>query len=368
MMNMGKRNGVTILTAAVFALVAFGCGGKSAEKAAEKTAPLVSVEELKVASPTQQIVLSGQLRARHETALGFRVAGKIATRDVDAGRTVLAGEILFTLDAADYQLKVDAMKAAEVAAKARYDNASDELARHKRMLEKELVSPAQYDRVKSAYDQAKAGYDAAVSARVNSENDLSYTKLVADGPAIVSEVLADVGQVVGAGMPVVLTARADEVEAEAYIPEKFAAQVKIGDKAGIRVGALGETRYEGTIREIAGSADPRTRTYRARIGFAKSPSNLKLGMSADVMLAVPLARPGVLVPPEAVCDGDAPHVWVLSAESSVERREVVIEGAQDGVFIVSGVRPGEKLVVEGARFLKGPQKVRTVDGEHSAAK
>lgn len=359
---MGRISHKGILTVSMLGIAALvaGCGKNEGGKASFKTEPLVSVTQLKEAAPTQLVTLSGQLRARHESALGFRVAGKIATRNVDAGRLVKAGEVLFTLDPANYQLKVDAMKAAEVAAKARYDNASDELARHRRMLEKELVSQAQFDRVQSAYDQAKAGYDAAVSARVNAENDLNYTALTADGPSIVSEVLADAGQVVAAGTPVVMTARIDEIEAEAYLPEKYAALVKVGDKASVRVGALGDARYEGTVREVAGMADPRTRTYRARISFAKVPAALKLGMSSDVLLNVPLANPGVLVPPEAVCDGDAPHVWILGADSQAVSCPVTVEGAQEGQFIVSGVRAGEKLIVEGARFLKDPQKVRTV--------
>jgi len=365
-MTKQVQRGIISFVVLGFAAAIVGCGGDGKRGAAEKTSPLVSIATVKDAEPAQLVVLSGQLRARHETSLGFRVAGKIATRNVDAGQTVKKGDVLFTLDAADYQLKADALTAQEVAAKSRYDNASDELARHQRMLDKELVSQAQFDRVKSAYDQAKAGYDAAVSARVNAENDASYTKLVADGPAIISEVLADVGQVVGAGTPVTTTARLDEIEAEAYLPEKYAAQVKLGDKAAIRVNALGETRLEGEVREIAGTADPRTRTYRARIGFKKAPEAIKLGMSADVLVNVPLARPGVLVPTEAICDGDTPHVWVLGADSQAVRCDVRIEGAQDGQFIVSGVKSGEKLIVDGARFLKGPQKVRTVGESHSA--
>jgi membrane fusion protein, multidrug efflux system len=368
MTKLGQR-GVVIIAVGVFVVAAVGCGDGDKSVAAVKTPPLVSVTQVKDAAPTQLVILSGQLRARHETSLGFRVAGKIATRNVDAGQSVKKGDVLFTLDAADYQLKVDAMRAQETAARAQFTNASDELGRHKRMLAKELVSQAQFDRVKSAYDEAKAGLDAAISARVNAENDASYTKLVADGPAIISEVHADVGQVVAAGTPVTTTARIDEIEAEAYIPEKYASQVKIGDKASVRVNALGETRLEGSLREIAGVADPRTRTYRARVGFNKAPEILKLGMSSDVLINVPLAAPGVLIPPEAICDGDVPHVWILGADSQAVRCDVKIEGSEDGAFIVSGVKSGETLIVEGARFLKGPQQVRTAGGvQNSAAK
>jgi RND family efflux transporter MFP subunit len=357
------RNGVVTLAAVGFAVVAVGCGGNKVSDV--KADPLVSVTKVRDAAPAQRIALSGQLLARHETALGFRVAGKIATRNVDAGQLVKAGDVLFTLDASDYKLKADAMRAQETAAKSVLDNASAELGRHQRMLEKGLVSPAQFDRVQHAYDEANAAYAAATAARVNAENDLNYTKLVADGPAIVSEVQADVGQVVAAGVPVTTIARADEIEAEAYIPEKYAPRLKIGDKAAIGISALGGQLHEATVREIAGGADPRTRTYRARFEFKNAPAILKLGMSADVMIDVPLASPGVLVPPEAVCDGETPHVWILGANNEAVRADVVIEGAQDGQFIVSGVKSGESLIVEGARFIKKAEKVRTV-GESRA--
>jgi membrane fusion protein, multidrug efflux system len=335
-----------------------GCGKENANVVNVKKPPLVSVISVQKADPAQKIVLSGQIKARHETALGFRVAGKIATRNIDAGQTVKAGEVLYTLDDTDYELKVNAMRAAENAAKAVLDNARDELGRHQRMLDKQFISQAQYDRVKSGFDQAQAGYDAAVAARKNAENDASYTKLVGDQPAIVSEVLADVGQVVSAGMPVMMLSDTSDVEAEAYIPEKYASQIKIGDASIIRVSSAGSDSYEGSIREIAGMADPRTRTYRARITFRKTPQNLRLGMSANVVISVPLRNHGVIIPPEAVCDGDKPHIWIVGSDGTATKRDIQIEGIQDGSFIVSGVSEGENVVIDGARFIYAAEKVR----------
>jgi RND family efflux transporter MFP subunit len=342
-----------------------GCGKDESQSASVKVPPLVSAIEARTAASTQSVVLSGQLRAQHETALAFRVAGKIATRNVDAGQSVKAGDVLFTLDDTDYNLRLTAMRAQESAAKAVLDNANQELARHQRMLEKQLISQAQFDRVSHSCVEAKAGYDAAVSARKNAENDSHYTKLVADSPAIISEVLADVGQVVGAGTPVLMTARDNEIEAEAYIPEKFASLVKIGDAAAIRVNAVGNAT--GVLREVAGMADPRTRTYRARIAFKNPAAELRLGMSADVTLQVPLAKSGVLVPADAICDGHGMpvHVWVIGTDGVARIQNIATEGVQNGMFIVSGVNPGDKIVVDGARFLTTPGKVR-VAGEDSS--
>jgi membrane fusion protein, multidrug efflux system len=344
------------------AALAVGLAGCKKENAAPenvKQPPLVSVIAARNADSAQKVALSGQIKARHETALGFRVAGKIATRAVDAGQTVKAGDLLYTLDDTDYELKVNAMQAAETAAKSKLDNANDELGRHQRMLDKALISQAQYDRVKSGCEQAKAGYEAACAARKNAENDAGYTKLVADGTAIVSEVLADSGQVIAAGMPVLMLSQTNEVEAEIYIPEKYASLVKIGDAASIHVSSVGTGAYEGYLREVAGNADPRTRTYRARVAFKETPQNLRLGMSADATISVPLSKPGALIPPESVCDGDKPHVWIVGADTVAQKRNIEILGVQNGRFIASGVGEGESIVVEGARFLSTPEKVRT---------
>ena len=352
------------LAAGVVASLLAACG-REETGAGVKVAPLVSVTDAVPAAKAQRIVLSGQMKARRESPLGFRVAGKIASRSVDAGQAVKAGDVLFTIDDADYQLKVSAMRAQEEAAKARYDNAAQELERHKRMLEKQLVSQAQFDRVQSGCNQALGAYDAAKSARENAENDASYTKLKADADGIVSEVLAEAGQVVGAGMPVCLLTRTGETEAEVYLPEKYASKIVVGDSAFVRVSATSSTWNDATVREIAGMADPRTRTYRTRVSL-NSTIESRMGMSCDVAVLVPLPRPGVLVPPEAVCDGAHPHVWLVSPDLTASRRDVVIEGVQDGAFIVSGIETGRKVVVDGARFLTADGKVRLAPSDSSA--
>ncbi len=333
------------------------------DKAAEsvKMAPLVSAVEAREAAPAQKIVLSGQVKARQESPVGFRVAGKIARRSVDAGQAVKKGEVLFALDNADYLLKVSAMKAQEEAAKARADNAAQELERHKRMLEKELVSQAQYDRVQSGFEQAQGAYLAAKSARENAENDASYANLTADADGIVSEVLADAGQVVGAGMPVCILARVGDCEAEVYLPEKYASRVKVGDAALVRVSAVSTQWNDAVVREIAGMADPRTRTYRARLSFTGVVP--RLGMSCDAAVNVPFEAPGVLVPPEAVCDGEHPHVWIVGEGDVARKKSVVIEGVQDGCFVVSGVEKTSLVIVDGARFLTSDGKVRLAPSE-----
>jgi len=345
-----------------------GCdkGGTSVEN--NKNSPLVSAIETELAEPTQKIVLSGQIKARHETALGFRVAGKIATRNVDAGQTVKPGDVLYTLDDTDYNLQVNAMRAQETAAKAVLDNAAQEFSRHERMLEKQLVSQAQFDRVQHSYAEAKAGYESVVSGRKNVENNSRYTKLVADSAAIVSEIYADAGQVVSAGTPVLMLSQTNDIEAEAYIPEKYISALSMGDAVTIHVPSANDSDSEGTLREIAGMADPNTRTYRARICFKKAPATLRLGMSADVTISVPLPRYGVLVPPDALCcdDNSSIHVWVVDKNNFTELREIHPDGVQNGMFVVSGINPGEKVVIDGARFLTEPIKVRIAENEASA--
>lgn len=346
------------------ALLLFSSCGREENAQSVKVAPLVSAVEAREAAPAQKIVLSGQVKARTESPLGFRVAGKIAQRGVDAGQSVRKGDLLFRLDNADYLLKVSAMKAQEEAAKARADNAAQELERHKRMLEKELVSQAQFDRVQSGCEQAQGAYLAAKSARENAENDASYTNLTADADGIVSEVLADAGQVVGAGMPVCILARAGEFEAEVYLPEKYASRVRVGDVALVRVSAVSAVWNEAKIREIAGMADPRTRTYRSRLSFTGVVPHL--GMSCDAAVNVPFEAPGVLVPPEAVCDGEHPHVWIAGDDSVARKTSVVIEGVQDGCFVVSGVEKASRVIVDGARFLTADGKVRLASPEAAA--
>lgn len=293
---------------------------------------------------------SGEVRARTETVMGFRIGGKLVERAVDAGAQVGKGQVLARLDPADQQLAIAQTEASRALAAA-------ELKRTQELRAKNFVSAAALDAKESA---AKAAEAQASLAR----NQAGYATLVADAPGVVAAVLAEPGQVLGAGQGVVRLARDGEREVAIAIPESRVMAFKLGAEAAVSLWAnqgAGESRktYRGVLRELSPAADPATRTFAARVRILDADASLALGMTAAVSFNREQAGQ-IVVPLAAILQqGDQASVWVIGADGTLGQRPVEVERFTDaGAVIRSGLAAGETIVAAGAFKMVQGEKVR----------
>ena len=289
---------------------------------------------------------SGEVRARHESTLGFRVGGKLIERLVDVGARVRAGQPLARLDPADARL-------AASQAEANAELAEAELRRARDLQAKSFVSQAALDARITAAKAARAQAQLAA-------NQATYTTLYADKAGVVAAVLAESGQVVSAGQAVLRVARDGEREVAIALPEGALASVRPGSAATVGLWADGKT-YAGRVREIAPVADTATRTFIARVSLFGAEAALPLGLTASVSFAA--AHPDRMVVPLAALfqRGDRPAVWVLGEGDAVTLREVRVERyADDGAVLGGGLKEGERIVAAGAFKLIEGEKVRAI--------
>ena len=355
---------VSARTVALFAALATGlalAGCKKeevADKASEAVRPVKTIT-VAAAGETRVMRYSGSVRARVETALGFRVPGKIVARNVDIGARVEAGRVLARLDPTDLELALKTAEANVVAARSRVKVAEDSRARARALNTKGFVADANLDRAQLDADQATAALEATLSARDQAANQMAYADLVADAEGIVTDIRADVGQVVAAGTPVAVLARDGEKEVAIAVPEQDVVRFAKDQAVEVRFWADAELRLAGRVREIGGSADPASRTYAIRITLPPD-ARVRLGMTATVEARVPVAAGSVVIPVAALGGAPgAPRVWVLDEPtSSVQPRDVVLGPvAADGVRVLEGLKPGDRVVVAGVQFLTPGKKV-----------
>ena len=164
-------------------------------------------------------VYTGEVRARHETDLSFRVGGKLVARLVEVGDRVRPGQLLARLDPQDLRLSAEAARDQLVAAEAERSLARAELERARQLLAKKFVSEAVLDSRVTAVDAAEARVRQARAQSELSSNQAAYSTLRAEQPAVVLAVLADRGEVVGAGQAVLRTAHETEREVLIHVPE-----------------------------------------------------------------------------------------------------------------------------------------------------
>jgi len=136
----------------------------------------------------------GTVRPRIESDLGFRVAGKVAKRLVEVGTLVEAGQPLALLDEADLALQAEQAAAELSAANGVMSQATAAEARAKELRQKGWSTDAQLDQAKAAADEARARLNRAERSVELTKNSLSYARLVADAPGVVTATLIEPGQ------------------------------------------------------------------------------------------------------------------------------------------------------------------------------
>ncbi len=258
---------------------------------------------------------TGVLGARVQSDLGFRVAGKIVQRLVNAGQQVKAGQPLMRIDETDLRHASTAKRNAAAAARASVTQLVPDERRYAKLLSQGWVTRQRYEQAKAASDAAKAQLAAAEAEARVSENEAAYSVLVADADGTVMETLGEPGQVVSAGQTVVRLAQAGPREAVVALPETI--RPAIGSTAQASVYGGDGRRYTAHLRQLSDSADGRTRTYEARYVLDGAASAAPLGATVTIRLASTANRPEVQVPLGAVFDGGRKTgVWVFDNATS----------------------------------------------------
>ncbi len=311
---------------------------------------------------------SGDVRARVESRLGFRVGGKIVSRKVDVGSTVKRGQVLMQLDPQDFELAQAQANAGLRAAESNRDLARAELKRYQELRAKNFVSQAVLDAKETAYKAAQASFEQAQAGYRNQTNQAGYTTLVSDVDGVVTGVDAEVGQVVAAGSPVVRVAKTGDKEIVIGIPEDKVDALRRVSDVRVRTWANPNQIIPGTLRELSPVADPATRTYTAKISIPNAPDGIKLGMTAYVAFAGKTANEMIKLPLTALFqDKSSTAVWVVE-NGSVKLAPIQVGGTSgNDILVAGGVAPGQTIVTAGVNLLKPGQKVKIL-GDESIAK
>lgn len=342
------------------------------ETAPERQAPLVVTAVVEAGGDASR-QLTGEVRARVDSALGFRDGGQIVERAVQRGQQVRRGQVLARLDSADAALGAAEAGAQAVAAE-RAVTAARAAATRAVADEKRLASLVGAGGISAqVYEQAKAAADAstadlaAADARLaaaraaanRAGNQQRYATLIADADGVVVELLAEPGQVVQPGDPIVRLARAGGRDAVVPVPEAQRRSLPRQATATLYGDAR---RFAATLREVSGAAEAATRSFEARYALAGGEA-LPPGSTVTLTMGAgdPGFRAGMLaVPIGALIDrGRGANVWIVGRDNEVSLRPVKVAAIRDeSALLASGVRVGERVVALGAHMLSNGQRIR----------
>ena len=351
----------TLLSAVCLGLFFMGLAGCAKKEAAP--APdirSVRVEQIGATHAQSGTRYAGEVRARFETDLAFRVGGRITARRAEVGSRVVAGQLIATLDPQDYALAASAANSQRKAADAEARLAQQDLARFTQLREQNFISQAELDRRTSTTKTTLARAQQLRDEATRQANQRAYTRLSAPYAGVITRINAEPGEVVAAGQAVAQLASTGELDAVINVPENELAQLKIGQPLSISLWASPGKTYAGTLREMSPVADPVTRTYVARVAFAQPDREVKLGMTATVSRHT-TAGASLSVAQTALFRVDGqPQVWVVNPATQTVAPRAVRLGSLVGerATVTAGLASGEWVVTAGVHKLAPGQQVK----------
>jgi RND family efflux transporter MFP subunit len=298
-------------------------------------------------------------KASQQSDISFKVGGQLLKINVVEGAPVKKGDLIAEIDPRDYRI-------AEQSARARYNQAKADAERYKRLWEKGSVAKSDYDSKYAAYMEAKSAWEDAV-------NNLNDTKLKAPFDGFYGPKLAEVGQEVKPNQKITSLSNLNQIEVATIIPERLAVRYKDFDSFQVEFDAYPGQKFNATLKEMA--KVPTAEGYPLRLYLThdnvNSDTKITAGMSCRVNIKLKTSGSNLnelIIPFSAVFEGETdkvPSVWILEGKDTltVKKQHVKLGGfaGKNDVKIESGLKPGQRIVIAGAKRLIEGQKVKILD-------
>lgn len=341
-----------LVASAAFALVAGKARISDDPRTAIQTLPVGKVQEVARFEST----FTGVIEPRVLSPMGFRVSGKVVKRYVDKGQSVKKGDPLMSLDPTDYALSATVAAEQLNADKAIKHQTEADRERFQAVVGDGAVSQSKNDATTAAADVSAANVLAAQSQQQIADNAKTYTTIYAEADGLIVDTMAEPGQVVSAGQPVVQLAFAGAPEAVVNLPES----VLIDSNTTATAYLLDDesTPLKAHLRQMAAQADPILRTFEARFPLDGRPRGVRLGSTVTIKLS--RASNAFQVPLGALLNrGQGYVVWQFDPKTSTvkDRRVTVQRITEDDAIISDGLSEGEQVVLAGAQRLQDGQKI-----------
>ena len=375
----------------------------------------VRIADVEIGTIVESISATGSVFACRESRIYAKVAGRIEEIAVDEGDRVLEDQILVRLEQQDFMLAqrravaaVDTAKAAlrqlragargedikgtEAAllqAKASLEEAKSDFERVGKLHEEAVASQQMFDSAKARYEVARQAVRIAseqlkksksgptaedlqvAEARVReaevgleiAEQQLLDSTILAPFAGIVAEKLMNEGEMVSAMSAMAILRLVDTkiVKVEATLPEKELNRIRIGLDAQVKVDAYRDEQFSGRIRQISPVVDPVSRSFKLTIEIPNTDFRLKPGMFAGVNILSKQHEKAHIIPRSALSANNGEH-WVFVVKDGMAERRQVTLGLQTETTleILSGLQPGEQVIIEGNYGLDNGARVRIV--------
>jgi len=351
----------TILVAALLGIGSAALSSCEKQATNEVKPRRVETVVVKAAPVAKTSSITGEISARVQSDLSFRVSGRIVERLVDVGASVKAGQALARIDAEEQKADLDVATANLQSAEAQQTQAQLAFDRQQNLFKTQVTTRADLDQAQEALLTAQGSVKSAQAQLDTARDALSYTELRADADGVITARNAEVGQVAQAAQRIFTLAHEGPRDAVFNVFESLYLGRKLENNVTVSLLSASSRKVDATVREISPTIDSSTGTIRVKVG---------LEGATDMPLGAPVVGSFRSVPQDTIelpwsamaSKGGEPAVWIVDpSSSSVSIRSVDVSNYETGRFAVrSGVSPGEIVVADGTKFLR-PGEVVTYD-------
>ncbi|HKE09698.1 MAG TPA: efflux RND transporter periplasmic adaptor subunit [Candidatus Acidoferrum sp.] len=340
----------------LLALAVGGCGTKSATVNAGGDAPaqvqVQLIESKRITNTTEYLAL---LKSRHSASINPQVEGYITKIYVKSGDRVAAGTPLLQIDPLKQEATVNSQEASRLAQESNVNLARTNLDRAKKLWEAGVIAKADLDNAQTNYDTAMAQLKSLEHQVEQQKVELRYYKVSAPMDGIVGDVPVRMGDRVTVATLLTTVDEPGALEAYIYVPADRARDLRMGMPVKL-LDEAGNLRADTQITFISPQVDSETQTVLAKAAVPNAKGNLRIAQQVRAQVIWGNA-PGPVVPVLAVTRINGQYfVFVAEKEAkgSVARQKMVKLGDVVGndYAVVSGLQPGDHLIVSGAQFLQ----------------
>ena len=338
-------------------------------------APEYAVIEAQATTANLKNSYPATIRGKQDVEIRPMVSGFITKLHVDEGSVVKKGQVLFTIDQVQYQAAVKTAEASVATAKAALQTQELTTQNNRELNKRGIVSDYQLSTSENQLAQAKASLAQAEAALVNAKRNLEYTEVTSPSDGIVGEIPYRIGSLVSASMATPMTTVADNSEMFAYFSmteRQLLSMVREGgttkeilDKLpSIQLQLIDGSIYpdSGRVATISGVIDPTTGSVSMRALFPNEHNILRSNSTGNVIFPNPMQNV-IMIPQSATTEiQDKRFVYVVQADNTVKNTEIKTFTLDDGknFFVTAGLKPGDKIVIEGVQALNDGQAITPI--------
>lgn len=297
------------------------------------------------------------------TALSMPTGGTLKTLAVDEGQMVRQGQLIAVTDGTTARNGVEVAHQATLQAKDALNQAQDAYRRMKMLHDNGSLPEMQWVEIQTKLSQAKGMVRQAQASEQIARKGLSDSRLYAPFSGYISQKTAEIGQNVLPGQPIVKLVKIDKVKCKMSVPEEEIDRIHTGDKVLVKVSALGDKTFWGTVSEKAVSADPLSRSYDVKAVINNGNHQLLPGMIAVASLSSSPSTVGrgasIYVPSEIIQIDEHNNHFVWTVRNGKAHKTIVTTGDMKGddIEIENGIEPGTQVITNGAQKVSEGMKV-----------